>query len=57
MPDEILSRDGAQFGDGSGAADVLALDGESEEEAYREIFLAHLRGIDPSRTLTRFATA
>jgi asparagine synthase (glutamine-hydrolysing) len=57
VPDEILWRDKAQFGDGSGAADVLALDGGSEEEAYREIFLEHLRGIDPARTLTRFATA
>ncbi len=57
MPEEILWRDKAQFGDGSGAADVLARGGESEEDAYREIFLEHLRGIDPSRTLTRFATA
>jgi asparagine synthase (glutamine-hydrolysing) len=56
LPEEILWRDKAQFGDGSGAADVLARGGESEEEAYREIFLEHLRGIDPSRTLTRFAT-
>ncbi|MDQ3849964.1 MAG: asparagine synthase (glutamine-hydrolyzing) [Actinomycetota bacterium] len=56
LPDEILWRDKAQFGDGSGAADVLAVEG-SEEEAYREIFLEHLRGIDPARTLTRFATA
>ena len=57
VPEEILWRDKAQFGDGSGAADVLARGGESEEDAYREIFLEHLRGIDPSRTLTRFATA
>ncbi len=57
VPEEILWRDKAQFGDGSGAADVLALDGASEEETYRKIFLEHLRGIDPSRTLTRFATA
>ncbi len=57
VPDEILWRDKAQFGDGSGAAAVLALDGESQENAYREIFRAHLGGIDPARTLTRFATA
>lgn len=57
VPDEILWRDKAQFGDGSGAADVLALDGDSQEEAYREIFREHLGGIDPARTLTRFATA
>ena len=56
VPDEILWREKAEFGDGSGAADVLALDGDSQEEAYREIFLEHLRGIDPARTLTRFAT-
>ncbi|MGI8800924.1 MAG: asparagine synthase (glutamine-hydrolyzing) [Solirubrobacteraceae bacterium] len=56
VPDEILWREKAQFGDGSGAADALALDGESQEEAYRQIFLEHLGGIDPARTLTRFAT-
>ena len=57
VPDDILWREKAQFGDGSGAAAALALDGESEEDAYREIFRTHLGGIDPARTLTRFATA
>jgi asparagine synthase (glutamine-hydrolysing) len=57
VPEEILWREKAQFGDGSGAADVLALEDGSQEERYRRIFVAHLGGIDPARTLTRFATA
>jgi asparagine synthase (glutamine-hydrolysing) len=57
VPDEILYRKKEQFGDGSGAADVLQADGVVEEEVYKAIFEEHLPGIDPEQTLTRFATA
>jgi asparagine synthase (glutamine-hydrolysing) len=57
LPDAILWRKKEQFGDGSGAADVLQAAGEPDEQAYQAIFEAHLPGVDPDRTLTRFATA
>jgi asparagine synthase (glutamine-hydrolysing) len=57
LPDEVLWRKKAQFGDGSGAADVLQAGGEPEEGAYQAIFEAHLAGVVPANTLTRFATA
>ncbi len=78
LPDELLWREKAQFGDGSGAADVLtrtleaemtdaefAAERESvdpplrtkEELAYQRIWSAHLRGVRPEATISRFATA
>ncbi|HEV2770135.1 MAG TPA: asparagine synthase (glutamine-hydrolyzing) [Solirubrobacteraceae bacterium] len=57
VPDEILWRKKAQFGDGSGAGDVLRLEPAAEERAYRQIFCEHLPGVVPDQTLTRFATA
>jgi asparagine synthase (glutamine-hydrolysing) len=78
LPDELLWRDKAEFGDGSGAADVLssvieghidardfALERDAvqpplrtrEELAYYRIFRAHLEGVRPEATISRFATA
>lgn len=57
VPDEILWRKKAQFGDGSGAGDLLRLDPAEEERTYQQIFCEHLPGVVPDRTLTRFATA
>ncbi len=78
LPDALLWRDKAEFGDGSGAADVLtaAIEAEvavadfenerglvtpplrtREELAYYRIFRKHLVGVNPERTLSRFATA
>ena len=78
LPDELLWRDKAEFGDGSGAADVLTAaieagvtDAEFERErsqvkpalrtreelAYYRIFRAHLDGVRPEATISRFATA
>jgi asparagine synthase (glutamine-hydrolysing) len=78
LPDALLWRDKAEFGDGSGAKDVLrdAVEAEisdaafaaergavtpalrtKEELAYYRIFRAHLAGVRPERTISRFATA
>ncbi len=78
LPHELLWRDKAEFGDGSGAKDVLtevieaAISVEEfelerdfvtpplrtrEELAYYRIFRAHLAGVRPELTLSRFATA
>jgi asparagine synthase (glutamine-hydrolysing) len=78
LPDELLWRDKAEFGDGSGAADVLTAAIEAgiteaeferersqvqpalrtrEELAYYRIFRAHLDGVRPEATISRFATA
>ena len=78
LPEALLWREKAEFGDGSGAADVLTAVIESgispeeleaerlavtpplrtrEELAYHRIFRAHLPGVRPEMTLTRFATA
>ena len=78
LPENLLYRDKEQFGDGSGAADVLTHKLEEtvteedfaaerdrvsppfrtkEELAYFRIWNAHLDGIRPDATLTRFATA
>ena len=73
LPDEVLWREKAEFGDGSGAAVALgkdedreAVDDEDpmtrhlrskEEAAYYRIFRQHLGDISPERTLTLFATA
>jgi len=57
VPDEILWRKKAQFGDGSGAGDLLRIEPAEEERTYQQIFCEHLPGVVPDRTLTRFATA
>ncbi len=78
LPHDLLWRDKAEFGDGSGAKDVLTevieaqitleeLEAERdfvtpplrtrEELAYYRIFRAHLAGVRPELTLSRFATA
>lgn len=78
LPEELLWREKAEFGDGSGAAGVLTAVIERdvspaelaterdlvapplrtrEELAYHRIFRAHLPGVRPELTLTRFATA
>ena len=78
LPHELLWRDKAEFGDGSGAKDVLTKVIEAEisledlelerdfvtpplrtreELAYYRIFRAHLAGVRPELTLSRFATA
>nr|WP_198285927.1 asparagine synthase (glutamine-hydrolyzing) [Saccharomonospora marina] len=71
LPEAILSRGKEQFGDGSGAKDVLAeavrsspevaaADGvelrSREEAAFYAIWWEELAGIRPERTLGRFAT-
>lgn len=73
LPDEVLWRQKAEFGDGSGAAVALAAEaaGESgdddggaapdrrssEEDAYYRIFRSHFGDVSPERTITLFATA
>ena len=75
---ELLWREKAQFGDGSGASSVLTHRVEEgvsaaeltaerhsvdpplrtrEELVYFRIFSEHLPGVDPGRTVGRFATA
>ena len=50
LPDELLWRDKAQFGDGSGAADVLTE--EMEDKVSAEEFEAEMDALDPPlRTL------
>ncbi|MBE7188905.1 MAG: asparagine synthase (glutamine-hydrolyzing) [Jatrophihabitans endophyticus] len=78
LPEHLLWRVKAQFGDGSGARDVLsdaivvditdeqfeaertAVDPPlrtKEELAYYRVWRAWLPDVDPTKTLTRFATA
>jgi asparagine synthase (glutamine-hydrolysing) len=78
LPDDVLWRRKAEFGDGSGAASVLTDRMEAgisdddlrrerhlvdpplrtrEELAYYRVFAAHLPGVEPRRTISRFATA
>src|SRR5215208_3090063 len=66
LPDEILWRDKAEFGDGSGARDEEfeaergAVDPPlrtKEELAYYRVWREHLQGISAERTLSRFARA
>ena len=78
LPEELLWRVKAQFGDGSGAREVLSeqvaadiTDAEFEAErgaiepvirtkeelAYYRVWRDWLPDVDPSKTLTRFATA
>ena len=73
LPDEVLWREKAEFGDGSGAAIALGNNGDrdavdddgshgrelrsKEEAAYYRIFRGHFGEVSPERTLTLFATA
>jgi asparagine synthase (glutamine-hydrolysing) len=78
LPDDILWRRKEQFGDGSGAADVLRESLEAsipqedlarerdavdpplrtrEELAYHRIYVRHLAGVRPERTMSRWARA
>lgn len=78
LPDDVLWRKKAQFGEGTGSMSVLqqamaervtqeeferernAVDPPlrtREELAYYRIFAAHLPGVRPERTISRFVTA
>ena len=72
IPHEVLWREKAEFGDGSGATVALATSavedavGEvgpgpelrsQEEAAYYSIFRKHFEDVSPERTITLFATA
>jgi asparagine synthetase B (glutamine-hydrolysing) len=78
LPDELLWRRKAQFGQGTGARDVLRVHYEAtvtpeelardravvdpplrtpEELAYYRLFQRHLRGLDPTGVVGRFAQA
>jgi asparagine synthase (glutamine-hydrolysing) len=72
LPHEVVWREKAEFGDGSGAAVALAAEAaqeaaddmgavvqlrSKEEAAYYRIFRRHFEGVSPERTITLFATA